>query len=58
MIERHLPKELLNTFYMFFDEGKYVNDFRIAGNVIQGDFPSQYTFATRHLVTQIAGHQA
>ena len=27
-----LPKEVLNTMHMFFDEGKFVNDFRVIGN--------------------------
>ena len=31
-IVEHLPKEIVNTLNMYFDEGKYVNDFRITGN--------------------------
>ena len=31
-IVEHLPIEIVNTLDMYFDEGKYVNDFRITGN--------------------------
>ena len=31
-IVEHLPKEIVNTLDMYFDEGKFVNDFRITGN--------------------------